>query len=137
MQTESFLGSGWGFPPQFSAGGQDLEMVSGEKDILQSLEIILSTRLQERVMRANFGCNLDQFLFEEIGQGLVTSIRGAVQDAILNHEPRVELDNVAVEDSDEQQGLILVSIRYLVRATNNRFNMVYPFYLNEATKPIT
>lgn len=137
MQEQSFLGNGWGFPPQFSGGGQDLEMVSGEKDILQSLEIILSTQLRERTMRPNFGCGLEQYLFEEIDQGLVTSIRGAIQNAVLDHEPRVELEKVDVDDSEENAGLILISIRYLVRATNNRFNMVYPFYLNEATDPIT
>lgn len=111
-------------------------MVSGEADIRQSLEILLSTQLKERIMRSNFGSALHHYLFEEIDQGLVNGVRNAIRDAILDHEPRIDVDKIDVDASEDREGLVLIAISYRVRATNNRFNMVYPFYLNEATDPI-
>jgi phage baseplate assembly protein W len=131
----SFLGSGWSFPPSFSDGGAEVEMVSGAKDIHQSLQILLSTQLGERVMHEDFGCDLNHVLFEEIDQGLLNDINRIVSDAILYHEPRISLDKLDVSENADHPGLLLISIEYSIRSTNSRFNMVYPFYLNEATAP--
>lgn len=132
---QSFLGTGWSFPPAFSLGGADVETVSGVDDIYQSLQILLSTRLGERVMQDEFGCDLNNVLFEEMDQGLVNSLTSLISDAILYHEPRITLDNLDVSESEAEQGLLLISIGYTVRSTNSRYNMVYPFYINEATTP--
>ena len=130
-QNSSFLGTGWSFPPTFNQDTATVEMVSDEEDIVQSLEIILSTRLGERIMQADFGCELSQFLFEEMSEGIITGIRGTISDALLYHEPRIDVDEINIDES-EQEGLLLISITYTVRTTNSRFNLVYPFYINEA-----
>lgn len=129
----AFLGTGWGFPPFFGAGGSDVEVVSGPVDIHQSLRILLSTRLGERVMREDYGCDLSGLLFEEMSQGLINQITGLVSDAILYHEPRIDLSKIDVASSEAEQGLLLIQLEYSIRGTNSRFNMVYPFYLFEAT----
>jgi phage baseplate assembly protein W len=131
--SNSFLGTGWSFPPAFSNSGRDVELVSGHEDIEQSLTILLSTQRDERLMQENFGCNLDEFLFAEISHGLIGRIRSLVEDAILLHEPRIILNSLEVFESDDEVGLLLISIDYTVRTTNSRYNMVYPFYINEAT----
>lgn len=128
--NRDFLGTGWSFPPTFNQNTARVEMVSDELDIAQSLEIILSTYPAERVMQPNFGCDLRQFLFEELSQSLITGIRGMITDAILYHEPRINLNTVDINESQEA-GLLLISITYTVRTTNSRFNLVYPFYINE------
>ena len=130
-----FLGTGWAFPPRFDAGGADVAMVSGHDDIAQSLTILLATRRGERVLREDFGCELGEFLFGEISQRLVGQVRDLVSDAILHHEPRVRLDEVRVSADQAGEGVLLVEIDYTVRATNSRFNYVYPFYLREASAP--
>lgn len=112
-------------------------MVSGVEDIRQSLQIILSTQLGERVMQDEFGCALDSVLFEEMDQGFINSVTSVVSHAILYHEPRITLDELDVSESEAQQGLLLISLNYTVKETNSRFNMVYPFYVNEATTPGT
>jgi uncharacterized protein len=132
-EDQSFLGRGWGFPPTFGVGGGAVEMVSGVDDIRQSLEILLATRLGERVMQDEFGCDLTTVLFEEIDQGLINSLTGLISDAILYHEPRIELDRLDISEDQAAEGLLLISLDYTVRNTNSRFNLVYPFYLNEAT----
>ncbi|MBT9314477.1 GPW/gp25 family protein [Leptothoe spongobia] len=128
----SFLGTGWGFPPQFNRETAQVAMVSDEDDIAQSLNIILSTYPGERFMQPTFGCELSQFLFEEVRQGVITSIRGIVADALLYHEPRIKVDRIAIAESETEPGLLLINIDYTIRSTNSRFNFVYPFYLNEA-----
>jgi len=128
--NNSFLGTGWSFPPTFNQDTGTVEMVSDEKDIFQSLEIILSTRPAERIMQPDFGCELSQFVFEEISQGLITGIKGTISDALLYHEPRIDVEEINIDESEA--GLLLINVIYRVRVTNSRFNLVYPFYINEA-----
>jgi phage baseplate assembly protein W len=134
MSTEqSFLGTGWNFPPSFTKGGAEVTMVSGVEDIHQSLQILLSTSLGERVMQEDFGCDLSRVMFEEMDQDLMNSLTSIISDAILYHEPRITLDDLDIPESQNQPGLLLISITYTIKSTNSRFNMVYPFYINEAS----
>lgn len=129
----SFLGKGWSFPPSFSQNGRDVQRVSEHQDIQQSLQILLSTAQNERIMREDFGCDLQRFMFEEISQSLINRMTALITDAVLYYETRIELNNVQVDESDKIEGLLTISIDYTVRSTNSRFNLVYPFYLNEAS----
>ena len=131
--ASGFLGTGWSFPPQFARGGVDVAMVSGAEDVHQSLLILLATQLGERPMQPMFGCNLDSVMFETIEQRLVNRITSLIHDAVLAHETRIELHDVAVSVDGEHAGLLQITLSYTVLGTNSRFNMVYPFYLNEAT----
>jgi hypothetical protein len=135
MSTDDapFLGTGWSFPPTFRRGGAEVAMVSGSTDIHQCLHILLSTRLGERIMQDEFGCALDSIVFEEIDQGLINTLNHTITDAILYHEPRIILDELDVSESADEPGLLLISLIYTIRGTNSRFNMVYPFYINEAS----
>jgi uncharacterized protein len=131
--NEAFLGQGWSFPPEFYAGGAQVELVSGEEDIRQSLEILLTTSLGERTMFSAFGCDLKRYMFEEIDQSLINGIRSVVSDGLLNNEPRIKVMNVDLDVSAAWSGMILIKVDYLIRTTNNRYNMVYPFYISEAS----
>lgn len=132
-REDAFLGRGWAFPPALSAGGAGVEMVAGEGDIRESLQILLGTVPGERVMQESFGCDLSSQLFEEPDQGLVNTIQRLVEDAIVEHEPRVDLEHVDVSRSADSPTCVVISVRYTVRGTNTRYNLVYPFYLMEAT----
>ena len=83
-------------------------------------------------MQDDFGGELSEFLFGEVSQGLVGRLRDYIANAILLHEPRISLNGIEVSESGANAGLLLIHIDYTIRATNSRFNMVYPFYLNEA-----
>jgi phage baseplate assembly protein W len=135
MSDAPFLGTGWGFPPTFGPQGAEVVMVTGGEDIHQSLQILLATRLGERLMQEEYGCSLDSVAFEELDQGLINTLNRTISDAILYHEPRITLDDIDVDESPAQPGLLLITLQYTIRGTNSRFNMVYPFYLNEATPP--
>lgn len=132
----SFLGTGWAFPPTFTTGGADVITASGIEDVHQSLQILLATRPGERLMQEDYGCDLSEYLFEEIDRSLVNNLTDLISTAILRHEPRVQLDQVEIDESESEQGLLIISINYTIKTTNSRFNMVYPFYINEAIRPI-
>lgn len=131
-----FLGTGWGFPPQFSAGGKNLETTRNVENVHKSIAILLQTDVGERVMRESFGGSLARYQFEQINQGLVTEIKDLVSNAIVQHEPRVTLEEVEVSQDSQIEGRLLVKLQYTVSATNTRFNLVYPFYITEAQTSI-
>jgi hypothetical protein len=131
----SFLGRGWSFPPSFTQGGAEVEMVSGADDIHQSLQIVLGTVPGERVMQEAFGCDLPSLMFDELDQGLINTIERLIKNALIAYEARIRLDRVNVTKSATEAGCVIISIHYTVRGTNSRFNMVFPFYLTEATLP--
>jgi uncharacterized protein len=131
-----FLGTGWSFPPSFTAGGAEVEQVSGAEDVHQSLQILLATSRDERPMQESFGCNLAAVLFEEMDSSLLDRVNNLIYDTILLHEPRVDLCAVDVK-AGREAGVLEIRIEYGIRGTNSRFNMVFPYYLNEAVAPGT
>ncbi len=133
MENKSFLGTGWAFPPTFKKSLQTNEMVSDEQDILQSLQILFSTQLKERVMRSEYGCDLSPLLYENITTTLKTKIKADIENAILLFEPRISLENVLFKSDDENTGIIYLEIVFKIKSTNSRKNFVYPFYLEEGT----
>lgn len=130
----SFLGTGWSFPPTFNTSAATVEMTSDELDIQKSLEILLSTRKGERVMEPEYGCNLDDMLFEPMTTTFKTFMRETIKTAILYYEARIDLNAVNIDDSRETEGVIAIALDYTVRTTNSRFNFVYPFYKKEGTE---
>ena len=128
-----FLGRGWAFPPAFDWSSAEAEMLVGEKDIESSLMILLSTRLGERIMQPNYGCQLDELQFNPLNRTTVTYISDLIERAILYHEPRITVDKISMTMDPGQLGIVLIELQYTVRATNSRRNLVYPFYKNEAT----
>lgn len=131
----SFLGVGWAFPPAFSRGGAEVEVVADEDDIHQSLTILLATRPGERPMNEDFGCALDEVLFEELDQGTIERLGARISDAILRHEPRIAVDDLDIAPLAGSAGALEIRIGYRILGTNSRHNLVFPFYLVEAVTP--
>jgi phage baseplate assembly protein W len=130
---KSFLGTGWSFPPRFSPFDRNVEMVSGDKDIRESLRIIFSTSPGERLMHPSFGCGLKKMVFEHINETVKTQLKDLIERAVLFFEPRITLLHVDIDDTEINKGRLLIRLEYLIRTTNSRSNMVYPFYFQEGT----
>ncbi|MCK5087977.1 MAG: GPW/gp25 family protein [Melioribacteraceae bacterium] len=133
IEEKSFLGTGWDFPPTFTSNGKLLSIISDEDDIRSSLEILLSTRIGERIMQPTYGCDLSKLLFEPIDASLVAYLKDLINDAILYHEPRIILNDVSVDAASDVEGKVYITIDYTIATTNTRYNYVYPFYKNEAS----
>ncbi|EKN07527.1 GPW/gp25 family protein [Parabacteroides johnsonii] len=130
LDNKAFLGRGWSFPPVLTAQG--IKMSSYEKDIEESLRILFSTSPGERVGRYDYGCPLRRYVFEPMTEQTVRRMRDDITRAVILFEPRIELEDVSFEERPSE-GLLLIRLTYTAIRTNNRNNMVYPFYLNEGT----
>jgi len=130
---KSFLGKGWSFPPTFDKKLGDVKMVTMEEDIRQSLEIYFSTKLGERIMRNDYGCFLHSQVFELANESLIQWLSKELERSINEFEPRILITEITASKAESTEGLIEINIAYEIRATNNRSNIVFPFYLNEGT----
>jgi len=123
------LGVGWAFPPKLVNG--TLTYARYEEDIEQAIQIILLTSRGERVMLPEFGAGLRDFVFEPNSDATRARIEESVRKALIDWEPRIDLEQVEVTPGDEAPNLVLIHVDYVVRATNSYYNRVYPFYLLE------
>jgi len=128
---DDFLGRGWSFPVGLALD-DDIAMVEDAEDIRQSIRIILETDPGERVMRPDFGAGLRRLLFEPITTNTLALVQHRVEEALTTWEPRIDVIDVAVSAEEAPSGRLLITIDYSIRATNTFYNLVYPFYLQEA-----
>lgn len=129
-EERDIIGQGWSFPPSFSRDTGSVEMRRGVEDIEESLTIIFSTSIGERVMQPKFGCNLKDHIFDPLNAGQLAYIESLVSTAILYHEPRIDAE-VRV-DVDSERSALIINVYYTVRGTNSRYNFVFPYYIREA-----
>jgi phage baseplate assembly protein W len=126
-----FIGAGISLIPGLGlhvSGEGNLALMAGERDIIKSIYIILSTAPGERVMRPEFGCGIHNYVFAAIGPGLFSIISYEVRNSLARWEPRIEVEDVITFADPDEPERLLVNITYSVRQTNNRRNLVYPFY---------
>jgi phage baseplate assembly protein W len=133
IQERSFLGRGWSFPPTFSKINNEVVMIADEMDIQKSIETLLSTTIGERFLQPGYGCNLENYVFEPMNATIQTLIKLTVKNALIIYETRIKLLSVKMDSTTFiNEGRADINIDYEIIGTNSRFNLVYPFYLNEA-----
>jgi len=128
---KTFLGVGWSFPVTVQEVGENkgaLQLAAFEESVRQAIWIILGTAKGERVMRPEFGCGIYDLVFELNSGATAGRVAQVVRDALLEFEPRIDVRDIQVQSQNSGE-VLLISIDYEVRATNNVFNLVYPFYL--------
>ncbi len=125
---KTILGTGLAFPIQTNPRGE-IQLVSSDLDIAQSIQIILGTHPGERVMRPTFGCRVHEMMFEPRDATTMSLIKKYVDEALQLWEPRIQVFAINTQSSDEQDGAIFVEIEYQVKATHDTRSIVYPFFL--------
>jgi uncharacterized protein len=126
--TRTFLGKGIAAPFTTDEHGA-VKQAGYEDSVQQSVWIILGTAKGERVMRPDFGCGIHELVFDSVTAALSGRVASAVREALLRFEPRIDVRDVNVTPGGDGE-VLLISVDYEVRATNNMFNLVYPFYLD-------
>ncbi len=129
-----FYGTGWSFPPTFSREEGGVRMAQGRQDIEESLRVLLGTLPGERVMLPEYGAGVNDLLFQAMDTGTQTMFLDRVRTALLRFEARIDILKLELDTSELSNGLIRLEVEYRPRATNSRFNFVYPFYLNEGSQ---
>ncbi|MCW2596565.1 MAG: phage baseplate assembly protein [Jatrophihabitans sp.] len=124
----SFIGQGFSWPLSVDHTGA-IKLTDGPDALERSMRIVLLTAPGERLMRPQFGCRIWDLLFEPITPNLLGLLAEAVRDALAQWEPRVEVEQVLPQPDTNDGGLVHIQVIYRVRATNDRRNLVYPFYV--------
>ncbi|MEF8776727.1 MAG: GPW/gp25 family protein [Haloarculaceae archaeon] len=128
--ARDFLGTGWAYPVGTDYSG-DIELSSAEGNIQQSIKLIIGTAKGERVMRPEFGCEIHEYVFAATDPATLSMIEDSVEEALLQWEPRIDVESVEASPDQENPNRVLVDIEYRVRKTNSTDNLVYPFFLTE------
>jgi phage baseplate assembly protein W len=129
MANSDGLGTGWGFPPQFYNKGQVVRMATGEDDVKESLEILFSTAIQERLYYPNYGCDMKKFMFEEVNYNLVIELQQMILNAVYKYEPRIEVQKIEVTESEENGHVLIINMEYLIKEQPRLESIVYPVSL--------
>jgi uncharacterized protein len=128
MSTQQdFIGAGWAFPLGVAPQG-GIALVRREVELEQAMRLILSTYPGERPMRPEFGSRIRDFVFRPINVQTVAELTRVVRDALLRWEPRVDVEAVLVSPVAGEDGLLHIDIQYRSKDTNDRRNLVFPFY---------
>jgi uncharacterized protein len=122
-----FIGRGWTFPPSVDSRGR-IALTSGHDEIEAAMRMILLTVPGERVMRPEFGCRAWDYLFQSLNANTLGMMETAVEEALRRWEPRVIVESVTANEDPEREGGVAVVVEYSVRETNDRRNLVVPFY---------
>ncbi len=125
-----FLGVGWKFPIQVTPTGA-IAVSRLEQKIEESVFLILSTGTRERPMLPGFGCGIHDLVFAPDTPGTVAEVSAAVREALVEHEPRIDVLAVDVAAAPGQPTVLLIRVDYRIRANNARGNLVYPFFVTE------
>ena len=126
--TDSFLGSGLAFPIHADAEGS-VGVAQFEELIRQSILLIIGTAKGERVMRPTFGCGIHDLVFATMDATTTAVVGFEVRQALIKWEPRIDILDLDVASDPDEGNKLLISLEYRIRSTNNKFNLVYPFYL--------
>jgi len=125
--SEEFVGAGWAFPIRTDPTGR-IALVTRERDVEESIELILGTAFGERPMRPDYGCAIHDYVFGTLDPEMSSRIAVAVRASLLRWEPRIRVEGVQVTAAAEDQSLVYIDIRYSIGDTNNPRNLVVPFY---------
>ncbi|RSS67421.1 GPW/gp25 family protein [Streptomyces sp. WAC06614] len=126
--TADFVGAGWAFPVRTDAQGR-IALARGRHEIEQAMYLILATYPGERPMRPHFGCRLRDFVFGDTAGRTRTEMANAVREALLVWEPRIDVESVDVTNEPDRPSLLYIDVQYTVKITNDRRNLVFPFYV--------
>lgn len=131
MNENAFLGVGWKFPIEVDEVTGKIKTSSYEEDIKESIGIIIGTSKGERVMNSNFGCDIKKFMFESFNYNTAVNMEKCILDALYEWEPRIINIDVDVSQDKLEPSRVNITISYVVRSSNNPYNLVFPYYLNE------
>lgn len=123
-----FVGRGWAFPLRTDAT-RGIALVSREREIEEAIRLVLGTAPGERPMRPEFGCRIHDFVFGSADGATAGAISADVSSALRRWEPRIDVEDVSVTIANDDPALLYIDVQYTIRRTNNRRNLVFPFYV--------
>ncbi|MFE7118794.1 GPW/gp25 family protein [Streptomyces sp. NPDC057654] len=131
--SEQFVGAGWAFPMRTDVSG-GIALVRREREIEESMRLVLATAPGERPMRPEFGCAVHDMVFAPVNEATAGRIRYEVRLSLDRWEPRIEVLDVTVSPAPDDSSVLYIDVQYAVRGTNNPRSLVFPFYVIPSTE---
>ncbi len=122
MEHAGILGRGWAFPVVFDKD-EGAVMVEDAQDIHESLQILLSTQPGERLLRPNYGCDLQSFVFENISGDLIAKLTTQITDSILRYEKRIQLSAVEIGQDPNERDCLQIHVCYRLHGSENLYQL--------------
>jgi phage baseplate assembly protein W len=122
-----FVGAGWAFPLTVNARG-GIALARRDAELEQAIRLILATYPGERPMRPEFGSRVRDYVFRSASVDTAAELAYEVQKSVLRWEPRIDLQAVNVTVDEDDRSRLYIDISYTVKGTNDRRNLVFPFY---------
>lgn len=104
------------FPPRIGPDGR-MAFSEGAQNIRESIQIIILTETQERLMLPRFGGGLKSFLFKPNIADTHRQIQERIDTALRQWEPRIQVESITVVSDSEDEFSALVTINYILVAT--------------------
>jgi uncharacterized protein len=110
---------------QVSARG-GVALVAQEAAVRQAILLLLSTAPGERVMRPEYGCRLNDLVFESNDATTAGLAIHYVRRALERWEPRIHVLHVDADAHPEQADLLVITLRYRLRASTRIEQLAIP-----------
>ena len=92
----------------------DVNVVEDVIAVKRSLRNLIQTNFYERPFQPELGCGIRELLFENFTPMTKVFLERKIEEVIVNYEPRVNLQNVAVDDDQDKNRLVVDIYFYVV-----------------------
>ena len=82
--------------------------------IIRAVKNLVQTNFYERPFRPELGCGVKELLFENFTPMTKIFLQRKIEEVLLNYEPRIDLQNVAVDDDQDNNRLVVDIYFYIV-----------------------
>ena len=92
----------------------DVQTVDNVNAVKRSVRNLIQTNFYERPFQPELGCGIRELLFENFTPMTKVFLQRKIEEVIINYEPRVELQNVAVDDDQDKNRLVVDIYFYII-----------------------
>ena len=92
----------------------DVNVVEDVVAVKRALRNLIQTNFYERPFQPELGCGIRELLFENFTPMTKVFLESKIEEVIINYEPRIQLQNVAVDDDQDKNRLVVDIYFYVV-----------------------
>ena len=92
----------------------DVNIVEDVVAVKRALKNLVQTNFYERPFQPELGCGIRELLFENFTPMTKVFLERKIEEVIVNYEPRVQLQNVGVDDDQDNNRLVVDIYFYIV-----------------------
>ena len=92
----------------------DVNKIEDVIAVKRAVKNLVQTNFYERPFQPELGCGIRELLFENFTPMTKVFLESKIEEVIINYEPRVQLQNVAVDDDQDRNRLVVDIYFYVV-----------------------